>query len=72
MIKVCKSNIILPCVRLSGVWPSVKQAISSQTRVWWGGGGGEAGGGGREFKQTCYMTSPHGKGVRVQVCPSVC
>ena len=24
-----------------------------------------------EFNQTCYMTSPHGKGVGEQVCPSV-
>ena len=24
-----------------------------------------------EFNQTCYMTSPHGKGVRERVCPLV-
>ena len=60
MLRGCESNIIFLCMH-----PSMRQlALICQScyhRV--------------EFNQTCYITSPHGKGVREQhhfsACPSV-
>ena len=59
MVRVCESNIIFPRVRR----PSICRSRYLLLSHW------------AEFNQTCYITSPHGWGVRKQhyfsVCPSI-
>ena len=50
MVRVCKSNIIFPCVCHPPICPP-RYLLQNH----WA-----------EFNQTCYMTFPHGKGVRAQ------
>ena len=55
MVRICKSNNIFTCAHPS-VGPSSAHCPSHYFILdhW------------VEFKQTCYITSPHGKGVQVQ------
>ena len=63
MIRVCKSNIIFlcihPCFHCSSICPSRYLLLNHWV----------------EFNQTCYITSPHGQGMREQhyffMCPSI-
>ena len=57
MVRLCESNIIF-C--LSVCHPSICPSCYLLLNHW------------AEFNQTCYMTSPYGKGVGEQVCLSVC
>ena len=50
MVRVCESNIIFLCVRRTSICPSRYLLLNH-----WA-----------EFNQTCYITFPHGKGVREQ------
>ena len=50
MIKVCESNIFFLCVHCPSICPSPYLLLTH-----WA-----------EFNQTCFITSPHGKGVQEQ------
>ena len=54
MVRVCESNIIFLCVHASICCPSICLSHYLLLNHW------------AEFSQTCYITSPHGKGVREQ------
>ena len=62
MVRVCESKLFFQCVR-----PSVRRSICLSRYLLLNCKA--------EFNQTCFITSPHGKGVREQhyfsVCPSV-
>ena len=59
MVRVCKSNIIFPCIRRPSICLSCYLILNHWV----------------EFNQTCYITSPHGKGMLEQhyfsMCPCV-
>ena len=50
MVRVSESNIIFPCILCPSICPSCYLLLNHRV----------------EFNQTCYITSPHGKGVREQ------